>query len=77
MDELSDSLSQSMELYRYNGKWYKVSTRQYESERQSAEVAWLQIREPSLRPEEAYRRFFQKQREDARILYPSFRKDAD
>jgi hypothetical protein len=30
-----------------------------------------------MKPEEAYRKFFENQREDARILYPSFRKDKD
>ena len=65
-----------MDVYRYNGKWYKVSCKQYEPERQTVQIAWSQIRE-AMTKEESYRRFFEKQREDARILYPSFRKDVD
>uniref|UniRef100_A0A6C0JS47 Uncharacterized protein n=1 Tax=viral metagenome TaxID=1070528 RepID=A0A6C0JS47_9ZZZZ len=64
-------------MYRYNGKWYKVQPKPYEPERQTVKVAWSQIREPTLTKEDVYRRFFETQREDARILYPSFRKDAD
>ena len=63
-----------MDLIRCKGRWYKVNSKPYEPEKQTAEIAWLQIREP-LTPQEAYRRFYEKQREDARILYPSFRKD--
>jgi len=66
-----------MDIYRYQGKWYKISPKSYEPERQTAQVAWSQIREPLITKEEVYRRFFEKQREDARILYPSFRKDAN
>jgi hypothetical protein len=63
-----------MYIYRYNGKWYKVIQKPYEPERQTVEVAWNQIREKA-KPEVVYRKFYEKQREDARILYPSFRKD--
>jgi hypothetical protein len=31
---------------------------------------------PEMTPQEAYRLFFEKQREEAKVLYPSFRKDA-
>ena len=64
-----------MDLLRHNGKWYKVTPKAYEPERQTAQVAWAQIREPHKSKEEVYRNYFEKQREDARILYPSFRKD--
>lgn len=63
-----------MYIYRYKGKWYKIISKPYEPERQTIEVGWQQIREQS-KPEEVYRKFYEKQREDARILYPSFRKD--
>jgi hypothetical protein len=64
-----------MDIFRYKGKWYKVTPKAYEPERQTAEVAWAQIREPQRTKEDVYRMYFAKQREDARILYPSFRKD--
>ena len=63
-----------MDIIRYKGKWYKVNPKPYEPEKQTAEIVWLQLREP-ITPAEAYVNFFKKQREDARILYPSFRKD--
>ena len=75
MDSLFVKISYLMDIYRYQGKWYKISPKQYEPERQTAQVAWAQIREPLITKEEVYRKFFEKQREDARILYPSFRKD--
>ena len=65
-----------MERIRYKGKWYKINKKPYEPETQTIQVAWLQIRD-QLKPDEAYRKFFENQREDARILYPSFRKDKD
>ena len=76
MDSNHKTDNRGMEVVRSQDKWYKINKKPYEPERQSAEIAWLQIREP-LTPQEAYRRFFEKQREDARILYPSFRKDVD
>jgi hypothetical protein len=63
-----------MDILRYKGKWYKVTPKAYEPERQTAEVAWLQMREP-ITTQDAYRKFYEKQRSDAKILYPSFRKD--
>jgi hypothetical protein len=65
-----------MDLLRHNGKWYKVSKKPYEPETQTTQVAWLQILN-NITAQEAYRRMFAKQREDAQILYPSFRKDVD
>lgn len=76
MDSNHKTDSWGMEVVRSKGKWFTIKKKPYEPERQSAEIAWLQIREP-LTPQEAYRRFFEKQREDAQILYPSFRKDVD
>ena len=35
------------------------------------------IREPSLKPPEAYRNWYKKERENAKVLYPSFRKEND
>ena len=65
-----------MDIIRYKGKWYKINKKPYESETQTIQVAWRQVRDQNT-PEEAYRKFFENQREEARILYPSFRKDKD
>lgn len=65
-----------MDIIRYKGKWYKISKKPYEPETQTIQVAWRQVRDQNT-PEEAYRKFFENQREEARILYPSFRKDKD
>lgn len=66
---------QAMDLYRFNGKWYKVNKKPYEPESQTAQLVWSQLREPELSIPEHYKRFYEKQRKEARILYPSFRKD--
>lgn len=63
------------DLIRYQGKWYKIHAKPYEPERQSYHVAWMQIREPLVSPEKAYRDFFSNQQKDEKILYPSFRKE--
>lgn len=63
------------QIVRYEGKWYKIVTKPYEPERQTAQVAWAQIRDPVIGPQQAYREYFARQREDVKILYPSFRKD--
>lgn len=61
---------------RYKGKWYTVKPKPYEPERQTYEIAWMLAKNPDMTPQEAYRLFFEKQREEAKVLYPSFRKDA-
>jgi lipocalin len=61
-------------MLRYRGKWYKIVKQPYESETQSVQVAWSQLKH-DMTPEQAYRDFFKKQREEAKILYPVFRKD--
>jgi hypothetical protein len=62
-------------VVRYQGKWYKIKARPYEPERQTFTIAWMMIREPLLLKEEAYRRYFEKQRLEAKVLYPTFNKD--
>ena len=75
MESFYRKYAYNMEMLRYKGKWYKVTPKAYEPERQTAQVAWAQIREPQLTKEDVYRTYSTKQRDDARILYPSFRKD--
>jgi hypothetical protein len=58
-------------MLRYSGKWYRIHPKPYEPERQTYTVAWQQIREPIV-VESAYIKYFEKQRTDAKILYPSF-----
>jgi hypothetical protein len=65
------------QLVRYNGKWFQIIAKPYEPERQTAEIAWSMLREPSLTPPEAYRKWYEKERENAKVLYPSFRKEKD
>lgn len=64
-----------MDTIRYNGVWYKIEAKLYEPEKQTHEVAWNQILNPTMNPAHAYRKYFQKQREEAKVLYPSFRKE--
>jgi hypothetical protein len=66
-----------MEIVRYQGKWYKIIPKPYEPERQTYEIAWSMIREPLLVKEDAYRRWYKKEQEMTKVLYPSFRKDGE
>jgi len=60
---------------RYNGKWYKINAKAYEPERQTNTIAWNLIRQPLIVKEEAYRKYFEDQRKEAKVLYPTFNKD--
>jgi hypothetical protein len=64
-----------MEVVRYKGTWYKIAAKSYEPEKQTYEIAWALLREPSLTKEEAYRNWYRRQQEIVKVLYPSFRKD--
>ena len=66
-----------MEIVRYNGTWYKIVPKPYEPEKQTYEISWSLIKQPNLTKEEAYRTWYEKQREIVKVLYPSFRKDGD
>ena len=63
------------DVVRYKGKWYKIHPKPYEPETQTYKIAWMQIREPLITPEKAYRDFFLNQQKQHKILYPSFRKE--
>ena len=60
---------------RHEGKWFKIIPKPYEPERQTYQVAWMQIREPLITPEEAYRKYYETLRKEAKVLCPSFRQD--
>ena len=59
---------------RYNGKWYAITPKQYEPERQTYQVAWMQITD-SITAEEAYRKYYETLRKESKVLCPSFRQD--
>ena len=59
---------------RVQGKWYKVIPKQYEPERQTYDIAYSIIRDGTS-SEVAYRNWFSNERKDAKLLYPSFRKE--
>ena len=54
-------------LVRFNGRWMKIKSKPFEPERMTTDIAWLQIKE-NLSPEEAYRKWFENQRNISRIL---------
>ncbi len=64
-----------MQVVRYKGKWYKIVPKPYEPERQTFEISWHLIREQDTTKEEAYRTWYQREQENVKVLYPSFRKD--
>jgi len=59
---------------RHNGKWYSIIPKSYEPERQTYQVAWLQIL-TGVTPEEAYRQYYETLRKESKLLCPSFRQD--
>lgn len=62
-------------IVRANSLWYKINPKPYEPERQTNEIVWSLIKNPSLSQEQVYKNYFEKQRFFAKVLYPTFRKD--
>lgn len=58
---------------RYKGKWYKINKKPYEPERQTYAIAWSLVHDPLISKEEAYRKYFEAQRLEAKILYPTLK----
>lgn len=54
-------------LVRCNGKWFTIRPREFEPERMTTDIAWLQIKE-GLSPAEAYRTWFETQCKISRLL---------
>jgi hypothetical protein len=54
-------------LVRFCGKWFEIQAKDYEPERMTTDVAWIQIKEKTDAPT-AYRVWFEKQRKLSRIL---------
>jgi hypothetical protein len=54
-------------IVRYNGKLITIRSRPFEPERMSTDIAWIQIKE-EVTPEEAYRKWFERQRRISRLL---------
>jgi hypothetical protein len=54
-------------LVRFNGEWKSITTRPFEPERMTTDIAWIQIKE-ELTPQEAYVKWFETQRNISRIL---------
>jgi len=54
-------------LVRFQGKWFEIEPKPYEPERMTADIAWIQIKE-KVSAEEAYRRWFERQRKLSRLL---------
>jgi hypothetical protein len=64
-----------MEVVRHNGTWIRIVPKPYEPERQTHDIAWSMILNPKLNPAEAYRKWYVAEQENAKVLYPTFRKD--
>ena len=56
-----------MYLVRVQGQWRVISPKPFEPERMTTDVAWIQLKE-GVTPEEAYRRWFERQRKVSRLL---------
>jgi hypothetical protein len=64
-----------MEVVRCNGTWVRITPKPYEPERQTHDIAWSMILNPSMNSAEAYRKWYVGEQENAKVLYPAFRKD--
>lgn len=56
-----------MYLVRYQGRWFTITPKPFEPERMTTDVAWIQLKE-DVSAEEAYRRWFTRQRKLSRLL---------
>jgi hypothetical protein len=74
MEPVVQTQTKLVPAIRVRGKWYKVMPKQYESERQTYNIAYSIICKGTT-PEVAYREWFSQERKDGKLLYPSFRKD--
>jgi hypothetical protein len=54
-------------LVRFQGTWRIISPKPFEPERMTTDIAWIQLKE-GVSAEEAYRRWFQRQRILSRLL---------
>jgi hypothetical protein len=75
MEKAGNMLCTAMEkntAFRYRGKWYKINKKPFEPERQTYEVAWIIIKE-NLSSQDAYRKWYSNERDDSKLLYPSFK----
>jgi hypothetical protein len=61
------------QIIRYKGKWYKIQAKEYEPEDQTFSIAWDLVKGKESKI--AYIDMFKNMREDAKLLYPVFRKD--
>lgn len=59
--------SSSIFVVHYNGRFYEIKPRPFEPERMTMDIAWIQIKE-EVSSEEAYRRWFERQRRISRVL---------
>ena len=62
------------QVVRHNGKWYKISPKKYEPERQTSEIAWRMI----LKGEDsktAYRNWYKEEQRKSTVFYPCFRQE--
>jgi hypothetical protein len=57
----------SVFVVRHNGRWIRIRSRPFEPERMTTDIAWMQIKE-GVTPEEAYRKWFERQRKISRTL---------
>ena len=59
---------------RYQGKWYRIHPKKYEPERQTYNIIWNCIKN-NTSSKDAYIEWYKHEQEDAKLLYPVFRKN--
>jgi hypothetical protein len=55
-------------LVRYNGEWIRVVPKPFEPERQTYEIAWNLIHDPSTTPAAAYRKWYKTEQEKYKAI---------
>jgi hypothetical protein len=66
--------SKMVPAIRIQGKWFSIRPKPYEPERQTYNIVSQIIRQ-NVSPEVAYKNWFEQERKDAKLLYPSFGKN--
>lgn len=67
-----ETSQEMVRIFRYQGRWYRINPKPWEPERQTWWIASKLVQGVS--QVEAYRLWFAKRQQEAKLLYPNFRK---
>ena len=70
--EVDSTYSVGISAIRYKGRWFKITPKPFEPERQTYNIAWRFLKD-SKPMVDIYREWYVQEEDDAKLLYP-FRK---